>query len=167
MANTAKITWVTAMAADWQVEHGTTPSYGSVTTRAASHSVAVSGLTGGTTYHFRVRSSDASGSLVVGPDYALTISIPITISLSPQSATIAANGTQQFTATVGNDSNHAVSWSATTRSVSCSRVIHCAQRLFKYTGHDHCDQPCGHHQDAVDSQGRESKYSNEFKVTVP
>lgn len=88
--------------------------------RVASHSVAVSGLTGGTTYHFRVRSSDASGSLVVGPDYALTISIPVTISLSPQSATVAANGTQQFTATVGNDSNHAVSWSATAGSVSSS-----------------------------------------------
>src|SRR4029077_9498298 len=50
----------------------------------------------------RVRSSDASGSLVVGPDYSLTRAIPVTVALSPQSATIAANGTQQFTATVAN-----------------------------------------------------------------
>jgi hypothetical protein len=126
-ANTARVTWTTAVPADSQVEYGTTASYGSVTAlstaKVASHAVAISGLTGGTTYHFRVRSSDANGSLVVGPDYALTVSIPITISLSPQSATIAANGTQQFTATVGNHSNHSVSWSATSGSVSSSGLF--------------------------------------------
>jgi hypothetical protein len=113
--------------ADSQVEYGTTASYGGATAvspaKVTSHAVAISGLTGGTTYHFRVRSSDANGSLVVGPDYALTVSIPVTISLSPQSATIAANGTQQFTATVANNSNHSVSWSATAGSVSSSGLF--------------------------------------------
>ena len=126
-ATTARVLWTTAVPADSQVEYGTTASYGSVTAlstaKVASHAVAISGLAGGTTYHFRVRSSDVNGSLVVGPDYALTVSIPITISLSPQSATIAANGQQQFTAIVGNDSNHSVTWSATAGSVSSSGLF--------------------------------------------
>jgi hypothetical protein len=71
----------------------------------------------------RVRSSDASGSLVVGTDYSLTTAIPVTVALSPQSATIAANGTQQFTATVANDPNHAVFWSATAGTVSSSGLF--------------------------------------------
>ena len=77
-ATTARVMWTTAVPADSQVEYGTTASYGSVTalstTKVASHAVAISGLAGGTTYHFRVRSSDANGSLVMGPDYALTVS---------------------------------------------------------------------------------------------
>ena len=125
--NRATVTWATAVPADSQVEYGTTASYGSVTAlaaaRVATHSIALSGLTAGTTYHFRVRSSDANGALVVGPDYALTISSPVTVSLTPQSATIAAKGTQQFTATVSNDLNHVVSWSATAGSVSSSGLF--------------------------------------------
>jgi len=126
-ANTAKVTWATAVPADSQVEYGTTASYGNVTTLAAAkiatHAVALNGLTGGTTYHFRVRSSDATGALVIGPDYSLTISIPVTVSLSPLSPAIAANGTQQFMATVGNDPNQAVSWSATAGTVSTSGLF--------------------------------------------
>jgi hypothetical protein len=52
-----------------------------------------------------------------------TISIPVTVSLSPLSAAIAANGTQQFMATVGNDPNQAVSWSATAGRVSTSGLF--------------------------------------------
>jgi len=159
MANTAKIAWVTAMAVDSQVEYGTTPSYGSVTTRAASHSVAVTGLSGGTTYRFRVRSRmravrSSSGGLCsdhIDPNYDFAF--------TPKVLASRQNGTQQFTATVGNDSNHAVSWSATAGSVEFFAVIHCAQRLFKYTGHDHCDQPGGHQQDAVEkSRAREQVF---------
>jgi hypothetical protein len=126
-ANTAKVAWTTAVPADSQVEYGTTASYGSVTALAAAkvatHSVALSGLKGGTTYHFRVRSSDESGALVVGPDYALTMAIPVTVSLSPLTATLAAKGTQQFTATVSNDPNHTVSWSATAGTVNSSGLF--------------------------------------------
>jgi hypothetical protein len=70
-----------------------------------------------------VRSSDANAVLVVGPDYSLTISLPISVTLSQLSATVAANGTQQFTATVGNDPNLAVSWSATVGTVSSSGLF--------------------------------------------
>jgi hypothetical protein len=113
--------------ADSQVEYGTTAAYGTVTVLAsakvAAHSVAITGLTGGTTYHFRVRSSDSNAVLVVGPDYSLTISLPISVTLSPLSATVAANGTQQFTATVGNDPNQAVSWSATAGTISSAGLF--------------------------------------------
>ena len=126
-ANTAKVTWATAVPADSQVEYGTTASYGSVTVLAAAkvatHSVSLNGLKGGTTYHFRVRSSDASGALVVGPDYALTIAIPLTVSLSPLTATVAAKGTQQFTATVSNDPNHLVSWSTTAGTITAAGLF--------------------------------------------
>lgn len=125
--STAKVTWSTAVPADSQVEYGTTAAYGTVTVLAAAkvaaHSVAITGLTGGTTYHFRVRSSDSSGALVLGPDYSLTISLPISVTLSPLSATVAANGTQQFTATVANDSNQAVTWSATAGTISSTGMF--------------------------------------------
>jgi len=126
-ANTASVTWATAVPSDSQVEYGTTTSYGTLTALAApkvaSHSVALSGLSGATTYHFRVRSSDANGGLVVSSDYTLTISTPITVSILPASGTVAVNGTQQFTATVSNDPNHAVSWSATSGTVSSSGLF--------------------------------------------
>lgn len=38
---------------------------------------------------------------------------PVTVALSPTTATVAAGGTQQFTVTVGNASNTAVTWTAT------------------------------------------------------
>src|ERR1700682_3831830 len=53
----------------------------------------------------------------------LSTAIPVTVALSPQSATIAANGTQQFTATLANDPNHAVSWSATAGTFSSSGLF--------------------------------------------
>ncbi|NWG13124.1 MAG: fibronectin type III domain-containing protein [Acidobacteria bacterium] len=72
----AAITWTTNEAADSQVEYGTTTSYGSSTTldstRVTAHSQALSGLTAGTLYHYRVRSSDAAGNLAVSTDYTFT-----------------------------------------------------------------------------------------------
>ncbi len=126
-ASTAKITWATAVPSDSQVEYGSTAAYGNVTplstAKVASHSVTVSDLKAGTTYHFRVRSSDTSGVQVIGPDYALRISIPVTVALAPQGVTIAASATQRFTATVSNDPNQAVSWSATAGTVSSSGLF--------------------------------------------
>jgi hypothetical protein len=57
----ATVTWATTSNADSQVEYGTSTSYGSTTTLSAtltsSHSETVTGLTAGTTYHYRVLSS--------------------------------------------------------------------------------------------------------------
>ncbi len=63
---TASISWITDEPADSRVEYGTTTGYGSVATSASavtSHSIPLSGLTPGTTYHFRVRSTDAANNV--------------------------------------------------------------------------------------------------------
>jgi len=64
--NSATISWITDVAADSQVEYGTTSSYGQTTTldsnQVTSHQVQLSGLSQGTQYHFRVRSADGGGA---------------------------------------------------------------------------------------------------------
>ncbi len=49
-----------------------------------------------------------------------TIAVPVTVSISPTSASLLAGGTQQFTATVTGTTNTAVTWSATAGTVSSS-----------------------------------------------
>jgi len=72
----ATITWTTNEPATNQVEYGLTTSYGSTTNLdenlATSHSVSLSGLTAGTTYHYRVKSEDASGNEAVSGDRVFT-----------------------------------------------------------------------------------------------
>jgi hypothetical protein len=75
-SNEAAITWLTDEPADSQVEYGLSTSYGSMTSLdlslTQSHSVALSGLRGDTTYQYRVRSKDAAGNLAVSGDYRFT-----------------------------------------------------------------------------------------------
>ena len=74
------IVWTTDKASDSQVEFGTTISYGSVTvlnsTMMTIHSVILNGLSGGTTYHFRVKSKDAAGNLATSPDATFDTLLP-------------------------------------------------------------------------------------------
>ncbi len=69
-----QITWDTDEISSSVVEYGETASYGTSTSeadtspRVSSHSVIVSGLTASTTYHFRVKSTDASTNLATGTD---------------------------------------------------------------------------------------------------
>jgi len=66
------ITWTTDEAADSQVEYGLTEEYGSTTTLDASavtsHSVVLTGLKAGKTYHYRVISKDADNNQAVSAD---------------------------------------------------------------------------------------------------
>ncbi|MDD5342579.1 MAG: fibronectin type III domain-containing protein [Patescibacteria group bacterium] len=75
----ATITWDTNEAATSQVEYGPTTSYGSMTTLDAdlvtAHSVAITGLTRDTDYHFRVKSKDASSIEAVSGDESFTTSV--------------------------------------------------------------------------------------------
>jgi hypothetical protein len=77
---TASITWATDEPATSQVEYGTTSAYGLSstldTTLVTSHSVSLSGLSSGTTYHYKVKSKDASGNLAVSKDYTFTTASP-------------------------------------------------------------------------------------------
>lgn len=64
-STTATINWSTDQAADTQVSYGTTTAYGSTSTldstASTTHSVMLSDLAAGTTYHFMVMSNNANG----------------------------------------------------------------------------------------------------------
>ncbi|HZJ28081.1 MAG TPA: DUF4082 domain-containing protein [Acidimicrobiia bacterium] len=68
----ATIGWSTDEAATSQVDYGLTSSYGSSTaldpTLVTSHAQALGGLASSTTYHYRVRSTDATGNTALGAD---------------------------------------------------------------------------------------------------
>ena len=65
-SDTATISWMTNVAGNSQVEYGTTASYGNSTALNSSmvtaHTVVLTGLSVSTTYHYRVKSADASNS---------------------------------------------------------------------------------------------------------
>jgi len=72
----AAIAWTTNEASDSQVEYGPTASYGGSTllnsALVTSHGAALTGLTAGTLYHYRVKSKDAAGNLGTSPDATFT-----------------------------------------------------------------------------------------------
>ncbi|MBI3193367.1 MAG: S8 family serine peptidase, partial [Ignavibacteriae bacterium] len=73
--STATITWTTDEASNSVVNYGLTTSYGSNASNASmvtSHSVALSGLTANTLYHYRVNSTDASSNTATSGDFTFT-----------------------------------------------------------------------------------------------
>jgi hypothetical protein len=95
----ATITWTTNEASDTQVEYGTTTSYGFSTTlntsMVTSHSQALSGLTAGTLYHYRVKSRDATGNLATSGDFTFTTATPDTTAptiSAVQATNVTSNG---------------------------------------------------------------------------
>ena len=125
---TATITWTTAVPANSQITYGTTTSYGSSSALnsnlVTTHSAALTSLTAGTTYHYRVLSADSTGVLVTGLDNVFTTpTAAISVSVSPTTATMASGGTAQFSAQVTNTSNTAVTWSATSGTVSTTGLF--------------------------------------------
>ena len=81
-ATAATITWRTDIASDTQVVYGATTAYGSasglVATPTTSHTVNLTGLTANRTYHFQVRSRDASGDLTTSTDRTFTTALGVT-----------------------------------------------------------------------------------------
>ncbi len=73
-SSSAVVTWNTNEVSTHQVEYGLTDSYGSQTPEnsvlMASHSQSLAGLLPDTSYHFRVKSKDASGNLAISSDNA-------------------------------------------------------------------------------------------------
>lgn len=97
------ITWTTNEASDSQVEYDLTTAYGSQTTlntaMVTSHGQALSGLTAGKIYHFRVKSRDAAGNLATSPNATfttvLTVQTPTktpVISMTPTTSKPSASG---------------------------------------------------------------------------
>ncbi len=70
----AVIRWTTDSASDTQVEYGRSTIYGGLSPQASdmvtSHTVQLSGLDQLTTYHYRLRSRNASGELGISPNYS-------------------------------------------------------------------------------------------------
>ena len=72
----AVVSWLTNNVADSRVDYGTTNAYGSFATSASlvnSHSLSLTGLAGGTTYHYQVTSVDAYGQTATSADGTFTI----------------------------------------------------------------------------------------------
>jgi len=76
----AAITWATNEPASSQVNYGITTTYGSVTplnnNLVTLHTVNLSGLTSGTTYHYKVKSKDKAGNEAVSEDKTFSTSVP-------------------------------------------------------------------------------------------
>jgi len=102
-AASALIGWSTDEASDSQVDYGPTSAYGTSTTLNAalvtSHSQQLSGLSAGTTYHYRVRSRDGSGNLASSGDQTFTTAAPDTT--PPLISAVAASGVSNTAATIG------------------------------------------------------------------
>ncbi|HET9739730.1 MAG TPA: DUF4082 domain-containing protein [Solirubrobacteraceae bacterium] len=82
---TATVTWTTDEASDSRVDYGTSATAltqnASDAAAVTAHSVRLTGLTPGTTYHYRVRSRDASNNETTAPAAAnppATFAIPVT-----------------------------------------------------------------------------------------
>ena len=77
--SSAVITWTTDSVSQSSVEYGISTSYGSVSafdnTMVTSHSVALADLTAQTTYHYKVKSRDASGLWSESPDATFTTGV--------------------------------------------------------------------------------------------
>jgi hypothetical protein len=104
----ATITWMTDELADAQVEFGATTDYGSTTavnaTLLSAHSMALTGLTPATEYHYRVRSKDAEGNLSVSEDFTFTTLPPADttppIAIASPLGTVSTGGDNRYTFTV-------------------------------------------------------------------
>jgi len=75
-ATAATISWTTSIAADSQIEYGPTISYGSqtalITNLVSSHVQTLSGLMSNTTYNYRVKSREITGSLATSANFTFT-----------------------------------------------------------------------------------------------
>jgi hypothetical protein len=104
----ATLVWFTTERADAQVAYGTTTSYGSLTTLDATlaflHTVVLTGLAPSTTYHFQLRSKDASGNLATSADATFTTGA-VADTVAPTISSVTASAIGSTTATVSWTTN--------------------------------------------------------------
>ena len=98
----ANVSWTTDKVSHSQVEYGLSSGYGALTaqssTAGTSHAVALSGLSAGTLYHYRVKSLDsATGLTGVSGDYTFTTPAAPT---APAISGVSASGLTQTTAAI-------------------------------------------------------------------
>jgi len=108
--SSARITWTTDEPATGQIEYGLTESYGSITpldnNLIKSHGVTISGLNASTTYHFRVKSKDASGNDTTDTDRTFTTSATADTT-APVISAVNTSGTTQSSVTITWTTNEA------------------------------------------------------------
>ncbi|MBI5405761.1 peptidoglycan-binding protein [Candidatus Kaiserbacteria bacterium] len=79
----ASVSWTTDEVATGYLQYGVTLSYGSQTPLEGAftltHGTSLASLTAGTTYHYRVVSSDASGNTAMSPDNTFTTDAPVAV----------------------------------------------------------------------------------------
>ncbi|HUC20212.1 MAG TPA: fibronectin type III domain-containing protein, partial [Candidatus Polarisedimenticolaceae bacterium] len=117
--NGATVNWTTNEPSSSQVDYGTTAAYGSSTALNASldtsHSQVVAGLSDNTTYHYRVRSTDAAGNTAISSD--LTFTTP------PQPDTQAPTTPNDLAATAVSFTQVNLTWSAATDNIGVVKYI--------------------------------------------
>jgi hypothetical protein len=118
-SSSATVTWATNVASNSQVEFGTTTSYGGSTpvdpAQVTAHTVNLSGLAASTPYHYRVKSSDASGAQAVSGDFTFTtlaLNAGFTLTASPASVTLGAAVTVNWIAPAGRPSTDRIGFYA-------------------------------------------------------
>jgi len=100
----ATVTWTTNEASSSVVEYGTTTSYGLTKTGSSgvtSHSVALSSLSAGTKYYYRVKSTDAAGNTATSTGSSFTTagsssSSTLTLDGSGLSGSVSATGDKKY-----------------------------------------------------------------------
>ncbi len=106
----ATIFWSTNELSDSQVEYGTIITYGQATPVAATmvtvHTQSLSGLTPSTIYHYRVKSRNAEGTLVVSEDNVFTTTAALN-EQPPAIASVYVMEITKYTATIGWTTNAA------------------------------------------------------------
>lgn len=170
-ATSAVVTWTTNVNASGEVEYGPTVNYGKTVANASmvtSHSLSLGSLTPGTTYHYRVRSKDASGATAVSGDLTFTTAPPAADTQPPSVP-------MGLTASAVSSSSISLKWTASTDNVAVTgyRVYRDgssvgAVSLLAYS--DTGLQPATAYRyqvSALDAANNESPLSTAVAVTTP
>jgi len=108
----ATITWTTSEDATSQVDYGLTDQYGQTTALdkdlVIDHSVRLTGLSAGSTYHYRVRSKDALNHEGYSGDNTFSTTSAGYLVISPATATVAAGSTRAYTAEAFDQFNNSL-----------------------------------------------------------
>jgi phosphodiesterase/alkaline phosphatase D-like protein len=144
----ATITWTTNLASDSRVDYGTTTAYGSFASNPSavtSHSVALSGLSPSTTYHYKITSQGYGQTATTldltftTADPPLAISNPAASSVTATSATItwttnkAANGRVDYGTSTAYGSTATNTAMVTSHSVSLDLLLPLTTYHYKIT----------------------------------